>query len=87
MPAASLPVPSATPMGIRLISYFLQLLLYSALLWLGFDHAGIELPSPLAAPWLWAMVALAPLVPWHWSCWDGFPTTYGDHGDVDDSGD
>jgi hypothetical protein len=48
------------------VFYLAQLAGYSLILALGFDNAGYDLASPWVAPWLWALVAAAPLMPWWW---------------------
>lgn len=50
----------------RALVYLFQFLIYALLAWIGCYYAGHELPGPVEAPWLWLLVSLAPLVPWHW---------------------
>lgn len=61
-----------------IFGYVFQFLVYTLLLWLGCDQAGMELPGVVQAPWLWAIVAAAPLIPWHWSGWEGDAGFWGD---------
>lgn len=53
--------------------YLFELLVLVGLMWLGFEHAGQPLPSPLAAPWLWLLVLVAPLIPLRHAGWEGTP--------------
>lgn len=67
----------------RVFVYLFQFLVYTLLLWMGWHYAGLELPGPVAAPWLWLLVTLAPLIPWHGGGDGGFWFD----GDCGDSGD
>ncbi|WP_442482280.1 hypothetical protein [Aeoliella sp. SH292] len=53
--------------------YLLQFVVLAGLLLLGFHVAEMNVPWPVEAPWLWGLVALAPLLPGQWSGWDGSP--------------
>lgn len=70
-----------------IIGYVFQFLIYTLLLWLGFDQAGMDLPGVKQAPWLWTIVAAMPLIPWQWSGWEGNPSFWGDGCDMGDGGD
>jgi hypothetical protein len=76
-------VPSApvNVMSHGFVLYVFELLIFTLLAWLGFYYADRELPGLLEAPWLWALVAIAPLVPWQWSVWGGEPTFWGEGDD------
>lgn len=64
-------------MRFRIAAYLFQLAIYSTILWFGCLTANIDLPSPLAAPWLWALVALTPVLPGQWSGWASGTWSFG----------
>ncbi len=71
----------------RVFIYLFQVLIYTLLLWMGFDHAGVELPTPIEAPWVWLVVFVAPLIPWRWGDYHGDGSSFGMDGGFGDGGD
>ncbi|WP_252851018.1 hypothetical protein [Aeoliella straminimaris] len=74
-------------MAAQVFVYLFQFLIYTLLVWMGCHYAGRDLPTPMEAPWLWLLVAVAPLIRSRWGDYGetgpglGFDGDYGDGGD------